>query len=388
MTSNKREPKQTDFLSLTFEEFDQSPNSYCRQLSPADATQAGIKYLENKPNLTSYQKCVLRWHIGQGFALCGENVLAIEYFRQAAADNDNMLKLFGPAANAYFNATIAFLNHEREIVKQQLQEVMKISIKEFPFSDVVMIPGLIHNMYENPDKSYGAVLGLKPSLPPLPGESDWYIIDAAEKKENEADLVLDYRLQLEIENMLVNINKKFGDQFAKFCLAVGNDLDYFKKTRPLKHEMEFRLDHTEMDLPTAVAIKRKQILTAILSSEKGIEALKKISLRDVMALPHPDHARALFSEHGFIALKEGLITIQDALKFGENSSRYLEELCSDHGLKALRANKTNLGAFMSAITLHANKFNNAGALEHSLKTGIPLDKVQSDIESAVKPTKS
>lgn len=183
-----RDSKETDYINMTFEEFDQSPNSYCRKLTAAgkfeEAALAGVDYLTKNANrLNPYQKCVMRWHVGQGYATCGKKDLAIEYFNLAGEDKDNMAKLFGPAANAYHKATVAFLNHNRELVGQLFQESMMIQMKDYPHSNVVLIPGRIHDMYENLDKSYQDVFKMDPSLPPHLGENGWYIIKANSMQE-------------------------------------------------------------------------------------------------------------------------------------------------------------------------------------------------------------
>lgn len=184
------QPPTTAPNQMTFEQFDQSSNSYCRTLTAAgkfeEAAHAGIEYLhENAERLTSYQRCLLRWHIGQSFASCGRNDLAIQYFNLANEDKNNMAKIFGPAGNAYYKATIGFLNHDREMVKQQLQECMMIPINNYPrpISNVVLTPGRIHDMHQNPKMSYRDIFKMHPSLPPAPGQDHWYVINAKDMQE-------------------------------------------------------------------------------------------------------------------------------------------------------------------------------------------------------------
>lgn len=387
--------KTPDYNKMTFHEFDQSENGVRKLIKAKKFEEAAVaitNYLSNVKDLTSYQKCLLNWHAGQTYAKCGKNDLAIHYFNLAAKEQDEMIKIFGPAASYYYEATVAFLNKDRVLLEKQLQEIMKIPIKDYPLSNVVLVPGLVHDMFENFNASYSNLPDI-PSLPPLPAQNSWSRIEAKTMQE-EGIMVFEYRVKLEIEKMLQMTNDRFGNKFDRFCKAVGEDgLRNLKTPKPLaSSEKNFLVEHRDLDYPpSGLAIKRRQALTAILSSEKGIEALEQkiISLKDILEQPHPHHLRALFSEHGFTALKEGLISPKDALRFGENSSQYLEVLCTENGLAALKnANaQGNLVSFKEKIIEHANKFNNAGVLEHSLKTGIPLEKVQADIEKEVQRPK-
>lgn len=387
---NEELERSLPFTLMTFHQFDQSENGVRKLIKEKRFEEAAVAithYLSDVKGLTAHQKCLLNWHAGQTYAKCGKNDLAIHYFNLAAQEKEEMIKIFGPGANYYYQATLAFLNKDRKLIEKQLQEIMKIPIKDYPPSNVVLIPGLVNTMLQNFDATYSGLPDIQ-NLPPLPGQNSWYRIEAKSMQE-EGQKVFEYRVKVELEKMLQSTNDRFGKEFDRFCKAVGEEFCELKSPMPLSSsEKNFIDDHNNLDYPpSALAIKRRQNLTAILSSEKGIEALeqKLVSLKDIMAQPHPHHLRALFSEHGYTALKEGLITPKDVLRFGENSSQYLDELCTENGLTALRTAKTqgNLDSFISAIIQHANRFNNAGALEHSLKTGIPLDKVQSDIENSV-----
>ena len=189
-----------------------------------------------------------------------------------------------------------------------------------------------------------------------------------------------------MEKMIENLKKRFGEKFEDFKRIISDDgMRDLQTVSPVaKQEVQFLLDHKdEFDPVTAIAIKRRQNITAILASDKGNEILKQkfISLNEVMSMPHPHHITALCSEYGLVALKEQLIAAKDALKFGENSSLYLEALCTENGLTRLRdaKNAGNLQSMITTIIEHANKFNNAGVLEHALKTGTSIEAIQADI---------
>ena len=193
---------------------------------------------------------------------------------------------------------------------------------------------------------------------------------------------------VKLEKMFEATCNKFAPKRSeKFKSVIGEDgVKYFKTINPISlSEEKFIQEHKDdFDETSALAIKRRQHLMGILSSDKGVEALeqKLISLPEIMKMPHPHHSRALFQEHGFIALQEKLITPNIALSFGENSSQYLEALCTEEGLSRLRDAKKegNLESMLAMIVKHAHEFNNVGVLEHSLKERIPLDEIQADFE--------
>ena len=174
---------QTELSKMTYQEFDDYMRSDDRG-TPEEAAIATINYLsgaEHPP--TGFQKCLLCWHAGQDYAKSGQNELAVRYFNRASESEKEMTEIFGPAATPYHKATIAFLEKDRDSIGQQLQAVMSIPIKDYPLTNVVLIPGRIHDMYENLDKSYDAIFKMAPSLPPLSGQHDWHQIKAIAAEE-------------------------------------------------------------------------------------------------------------------------------------------------------------------------------------------------------------
>lgn len=196
-----------------------------------------------------------------------------------------------------------------------------------------------------------------------------------------------------LEKMLNSSLEKFNVSPERFRELI-NDIHFqllLSESPIAAHERNFIEDHKEdFDSLTALAIERRKYLTAIFSSEKGIESLeqKLITFNDIMKMPHPHHARALLSEHGNIAMKEGLITPKDAMQFGENSTLYLLALCTEEGIQQLRKHKSegSLQDMMAIVIDHARQHNNVGVLEHALKENIPVNMVQAEIDRNKKPS--
>lgn len=184
------------FSAMSFKEFDQLPNGWRKLTAEGkfkEAAEAIVSYLSEAKSLTNYEKCLLHWHAGQEFAKCGETNQAIAHFNLAGQEKDEMIKIFGPAAEHYLLATIAFLERDREQLENQFKAIMAIPMHEYPHSNVVLVPGRVHDMLTYLDeKNYEQIFSLKPSLAPLPDRTEWFQINAQNMME-EGCLVGAYR---------------------------------------------------------------------------------------------------------------------------------------------------------------------------------------------------
>ncbi|OAI48811.1 hypothetical protein AYO45_00620 [Gammaproteobacteria bacterium SCGC AG-212-F23] len=171
----------SDLSKMTYLEFDQ----YMRSGKGGKGEQAAlllIHYLSDAKNLTNSEKCLLHWHAGQDYAKAGKNDLAIHQFNLASEEKETMSKTFGPTANAYYKATIAFLKKDKETIGKHLQEILAIPMKDYPpLSNLVLLAGRVHDMYEHPEYTYDQIFAMNASMPPTSDKKNWHLIKASGK---------------------------------------------------------------------------------------------------------------------------------------------------------------------------------------------------------------
>lgn len=108
-------------LELDFDSFDQTMDGGWRAYASDGQYRLAARlidaYVERKPALADWQISVSRFHAGQMYAFADEPAVAIERFKesfQAAEPPDSPVRW-----NAYVHATIAFLEGDRERLKEQ-----------------------------------------------------------------------------------------------------------------------------------------------------------------------------------------------------------------------------------------------------------------------------
>ena len=149
-----------DFLTLAYQEFDQTPDSGWRKLVNKNSCQkefekAGnliIKYLllnKGKNSLSHSQKSNLYFHSGQMFALANDNIKAIECFKESQELEAS------PGFTAwcfYIKATICFLEKDKSGLAS-IYNSLKNSFTECLESNL----DIVKRMVENPGKTYAEV---------------------------------------------------------------------------------------------------------------------------------------------------------------------------------------------------------------------------------------
>lgn len=204
--------RQLDFNSMSFEDFDQNEAIGVRKLAKEgkfkEAGEAIENYISaNNEKLTQAQQCLLWFHAGQSAALAGHKDEAIIFFERSKEKVPHEEKLalteyMGPATEYYLQATIGFLKDNRMEVKDAYEKIINTDILDYPFANVVFIPGRIHDMYSNPEKSYKEIFNLPASLPPLPGEKEWH-----QKPEDKPE----YKFDQDYRNTLQVVSKGQGN---------------------------------------------------------------------------------------------------------------------------------------------------------------------------------
>jgi tetratricopeptide (TPR) repeat protein len=225
--------KQPDFNSMSFDDFDQKPYGVRRLAAAGDFKAAGeaiTSYIAaNNKKLTPDQRCLLWFHAGQNAAHANKNEEAIEFFKKASEtipDEKNLnqrkyalAKFVGPATEFYLKATIAFINNQIapdrsniNIMHEALDEIKKISILDYPPTNVVTLPGRVNDMCQAPPgTTYHDIFEMNPSLPPLPGETKWHVLPKDDPKEGE--IVAEYRNKL--NGLLVSDEEMAKSAFGK-----------------------------------------------------------------------------------------------------------------------------------------------------------------------------
>ncbi|WP_258806582.1 hypothetical protein [Pseudidiomarina sp. CB1] len=114
----------TDYLALEFMEFDQTMDAGWREVANREGCKVAAaelikKYRTTHSELHDGQLSIMRWHEGQMRAEVGQNEQAVALFETTykAKENDS----FG--WNYYVDATIAFLQQDREALLQAREQL-------------------------------------------------------------------------------------------------------------------------------------------------------------------------------------------------------------------------------------------------------------------------
>jgi hypothetical protein len=123
------EEVQLQFLMMSWDDFDQGDQGWRLYEKPGCYIAAGRlidRYFETKPDLTTRDKRVLRFHAGQVYAFGGEYPLArarfLESFR-AEPETD------GFPWNDYVHATIAFVDRDLDKLKLHRERIAATDTK-------------------------------------------------------------------------------------------------------------------------------------------------------------------------------------------------------------------------------------------------------------------
>jgi hypothetical protein len=128
-------------LELDYDTFDQSLGEGWRKIADKgnylEAAELIDAYEREKKGLEDWQKLTLRFHAGQMYAFANTRKLAIARFKTTLYDKEP--PNYPVRWNAYVNATIAFLEKDREKLMEFREEIAKgPKIKdEIPNLDVV-----------------------------------------------------------------------------------------------------------------------------------------------------------------------------------------------------------------------------------------------------------
>ena len=122
-----REHLRTD-LALPFEAFDQDDEGGWRRLAAADCDAESAQLIEAYIAGQAQPHPVLRWHAAQALARAGDSTRAIEVARQTrrpqAAEADSEFQW-----NAYVDATVAFLQGDREALEAHRRQLAAASAR-------------------------------------------------------------------------------------------------------------------------------------------------------------------------------------------------------------------------------------------------------------------
>lgn len=93
--------------SMSFNDFDQSDNGW-RSLPEKEHTRVISGYIrKNKRKLEPQHHRILNWHLGQTYAMRGDNKRAIRHMEKSSKSGDEQW-------NKYAKSTIAFLNNDKD----------------------------------------------------------------------------------------------------------------------------------------------------------------------------------------------------------------------------------------------------------------------------------
>ena len=153
--SNYSKNEQSPLLSLSFTEFDQTPNSgwrslvsyssspeeYCRAVNLIDS------YITHNKSLTDSELAITAFHAGQLSAFAGDGDKALNYFNKGYTYS--LAAQSGQAWLLYVRATIAFLKKDEQELEQCSDELQK-SYKTTLGKNAEIVMKLLNNL----DKSY------------------------------------------------------------------------------------------------------------------------------------------------------------------------------------------------------------------------------------------
>ena len=142
-------------LKMTYQAFDQTPDSGWRVMADKDEyTAAGQlieQYIEAHDDLTSQNIRVLRFHAGQMFAFDHQYDKARPHFVASRTENepdDSPVKW-----NAYVNATIAFLDGDLKSIEEARSEIASGP----EFNGQIPNLNIVDAMLASPEKPYAEV---------------------------------------------------------------------------------------------------------------------------------------------------------------------------------------------------------------------------------------
>lgn len=166
---------------ISFMEFDQTPAQGWRALADNKQFQEAADLIKDYflvnpdicESLLPSERCLLWFHAGQMFAMAGNKNDAAAAFLMANQEQGALNKALGNNANAYMRATIAFLRNDRASVKSAFDEIdMDVSQCQRG-SNLIFIPGRVHDMLNHMDASYNDIFEMSPSLPPTADNVFW-----------------------------------------------------------------------------------------------------------------------------------------------------------------------------------------------------------------------
>jgi len=111
-------------LNLTYDKFDQTKKQGFRVLSEASCYKEGADLLEKYIAHNNAKENSLRWHVAQLRAMSGDYPRAISSSILSLRPNEN-LQEYPLRWNDYVLATLAFLQHKKEVLIAHRNEVAK-----------------------------------------------------------------------------------------------------------------------------------------------------------------------------------------------------------------------------------------------------------------------
>ena len=156
--SNYSQNEQSPLLSLSFAEFDQTPERGWRSLvshnsSPEEYCRAAHlidSYITHNKSLTDSELAITCFHAGQLSACAGDSDKALNYFNKSYTYS--LAAKTGQAWLLYVRATIAFLKKDEQELEQCSDELQK-SYKTTLGKNAEIVLNLRNNL----DKSYAEI---------------------------------------------------------------------------------------------------------------------------------------------------------------------------------------------------------------------------------------
>ncbi|HSW70042.1 MAG TPA: hypothetical protein VLI69_07845 [Gammaproteobacteria bacterium] len=243
--------RQSDFNSMSFEDFDQNEEKGVRTLAKEGKFKEAEKAIENyistnKDKLSPAQRGLLWFHAGQSAALSGNKDEAVTFFNYSSQEKiydektrEEKLALteyMGPATEYYLQATIGFLKNNRMKVIDAYKKICQTNILDYPFANVVFIPGRIHDMYASkPGTTYKDIFNLPPSLPPFPGETEWH-----RKPEDKPEHKFDQEYRNRLKVIRTGQSNEQHVPNKKYDAKEANEITEEKYSRPAPSQFSHR----------------------------------------------------------------------------------------------------------------------------------------------------
>ena len=166
---------------MSFIQFDQTPGKGWRALADDKQFQHAGELIKEyffvnpvvSQSLLPSERCLLWFHAGQMFAMAGNKSDAATAFLMANQEPGALNQSLGNNANAYMRATIAFLKNDRAGVESAFDEI-DMDVSQCPRgSNLIFIPGRVHDMLNHMGASYNDIFEMSPSLPPTADNALW-----------------------------------------------------------------------------------------------------------------------------------------------------------------------------------------------------------------------